>query len=150
MGLFKTIKKQNYTIIIGCSRMGANLADTLSSAGRSVLIIDRTEEAFKKLSPFFGGISLVGDGTEILVLNEADIKHATEVVAVTNSDNTNILLALLAKEHFGVGHVIARLSDPERECVYQEFGIETICPAELSAKEINRLLSVEEVVEEDE
>lgn len=150
MERFKTKKHREYTVIVGCGRLGANLANTLSGTGASVLVIDSDEAAFRKLSPYFGGISLVGDATEIVVLSEAEIKDATAVVTVTNNDNTNILVAQLAKEVFGVEHVIARLYDPERECVYHEFGIDTICPAVLSAQEIDKLLNIEEQAEEEE
>lgn len=144
MGLFtgKNKKEKNYTVIVGCGRLGANLAGALYDGGANVLIIDNNEEAFRKLPPSFGGISLFGDASEIFVLKEADIKSAMAVVVVTNNDNTNILVAQIAKEFFHVPHVIARLYDPERECVYHEFGIDTICPAVLSAKEIDRILNM--------
>lgn len=145
MGLLEKANKENndsYTIIIGCGQLGASLANRLSDGGASVLIIDSNPKAFSKLSSTFGGITLVGDGTELLLLADADINLSTAVVVVTNNDNTNILIAQIAKEHFHVPHVIARLYDPERECVYQEFGIETICPALLSAKEIDRILNI--------
>lgn len=137
-------QSKKYTIIVGCGRLGANLANTLSDAGENVLILDLDEESFRKLSPSFGGISVAGDATEIHVLSEADIEKASAVVAVTNNDNINILVALIAKELFNVQHVIARLYDPERECVYHEFGIDTICPAILSAKEIDKILKMQE------
>jgi trk system potassium uptake protein TrkA len=131
-----------HIIIVGCGRLGANLADTLSDGGKSIVIIDSRKEAFKKLSPAYGGIALTGDATDVEVLNEADIKHAAAVVAVTNYDNTNIMVAQIAKEIFQIDEVVARLYDPDRGCVYQEFGIGTICPAVLSVKEIDKLLDV--------
>jgi trk system potassium uptake protein TrkA len=135
--------ENKYTIIVGCGRLGANLANTLSDSEESVLIIDISEDAFRKLSPSFGGLTMVGDGTDVSVLNEANIKSASAVISVTNRDNTNIFVSLIAREYFNVDHVIARLYDWERECVYQEFGIDTICPAVLSFKEIDKLLSGE-------
>jgi trk system potassium uptake protein TrkA len=130
-----------YTIIIGCGRLGANLANTLSDEGANVLIIDKNKDAFRKLSPSFGGLSITGDALDLDVLQEAQIGKAGTVVAVTNSDNANIMAAQIARELFDVGRVIARLYDPERECVYREFDIDTICPAVLSAKEIDKILS---------
>ncbi len=136
-------QEEKYTIIIGCGRLGANLANTLSDNGESVLIVDKREEAFRKLSPSYGGLTMTGDGTDVSVLNEAEIDKASAVISVTNRDNTNIFVSLIAREYFNVPHVIARLYDWERECVYQEFGIDTICPAVLSFKEIDKLLSGE-------
>lgn len=140
MKLFSNRVKGNYHIIVGCGRLGANLANTLSDGDTSVLVIDKDTDSFRKLSPAFTGQIMEGDATEYHVLVEAGIKEATAVVSVTNNDNTNILVAQIARELFNVPHVIARLYDPERECVYHEFGIDTICPAVLSAKEIDRFL----------
>ncbi|GLB29753.1 hypothetical protein LAD12857_16760 [Lacrimispora amygdalina] len=134
-------KNENYTIIIGCGRLGANLANTLSDSGEDVLIIDKNKDAFRKLSPAFGGLTLNGDATDLDVLQEAQISTATAVIAVTNNDNANILVAQIARELFHIERVIARLYDPEREYVYREFGIDTICPAVLSVKEIDKILS---------
>lgn len=148
MKLFTNKKNVGYVIIVGCGRLGANLANTLSDSGKSVAIIDKNPDAFHKLSPSFGGIAVTGDATEMAVLNDMEIEKATAVISVTNNDNTNIMVAQLAKEVFNIGQVIARLYDPERECVYREFGIDTICPAVLSAKEIDKLLRVSKLEDE--
>lgn len=132
--------KPGYYIVVGCGRLGASLANSLSEAGESVLIIDYEPGSFNKLSPNYAGQTLTGDATLISVLQDADIEQATAVIAVTNYDNTNILVAQIAKELFGIERVIARLFDPDRECVYQDFGIKTISPAVLSMKEIDRML----------
>lgn len=134
--------EDRYTIIIGCGRLGANIANTLYNDGGSVMIIDENEDAFTKLPPSFGGMTMTADATEIAVLHDAEIEKAFAVISVTNNDNTNIMVAQIAKELFEIEHVIARLYDPERECVYREFGIDTICPAVLSAKEVDKLLSI--------
>ena len=136
-------KSSNYTIIIGCGHLGADIANVISDTGENVLIIDKDQDAFKRLSSSYGGLAVVGDGTSLSVLADADIRKATAVVAVTNDDNINIMVAQLAKEMFHVNHVIARLYDSERECVYNEFGIDTICPALLSAKEIDKILGIQ-------
>lgn len=140
MTLFKNKKQSPYTVIIGCSRLGADLANTLSEEGEDVLIIDKDRDSFRKLSPSFGGLALEGDGTELDTLKAADVQRADTVIAVTNNDNINIMIAQIAKECFSVKKVISRLFDPERECVYRELGIDTICPAVLSANEIDKIL----------
>ena len=143
MKLFGKEKKNGgYTIIVGCGRLGANLANTLSDSGSKVTVIDKNPDAFRKLSPSYGGIVMTGNATELLILENAEIEKATAIVTVTNNDNTNIMVAQLAKELFGIRQVIARLYDTDRECVYHELGIETICPAVLSVKEVDRLLGV--------
>lgn len=141
MTLFKNKKQSSYTVIIGCGRLGANLANTLSEEGENVLILDKDKDSFRKLSSSFGGLAVEGDGTELDTLKAADVQRADTVVAVTNNDNVNIMIAQIAKECFSVKRVISRLFDPERECVYQELGIDTICPAVLSANEIDKILN---------
>ena len=133
-------KKEDYIIIVGCGRLGANLANTLSDDNGNVLIMDTTKESFRRLSSDFGGLSMVGSGTDLNALHNAQIEKAAAVIAVTNDDNTNIMIVQLAREMFHVERVIARLYDPDRESVYQELGIDTICPAILSAKEVGNLL----------
>lgn len=140
MNLFDAKNKDNYVIIIGCGRLGANLANTLSDNDGNVLIMDSYKDSFRRLSSAFGGLSVVGNGTDLDSLNDAQIQNASAVIAVTNHDNTNIMIAQLARDMFHVKKVIARLYDPERESVYQELGIDTICPAILSAKEVDKLL----------
>ena len=141
MTLFKNKKQSSYTVIIGCGRLGANLANTLSGEGENVLILDKEKDSFRKLSSSFGGLAVEGDGTELDTLKAADVQRADTVVAVTNNDNINIMIAQMAKECFSVKKVISRLFDPERECVYQELGIDTICPAVLCANEIDKILN---------
>lgn len=148
MKFFDRKKSPDYTIIIGCGRLGANLANTLSNEGENVLIMDIKDSSFRKLSPNFGGLSITGNGTDFDKLQEAQISKATTVIAVTNEDNTNILVAQIARDMFDVDRVIARLYDPERENVYQELGIDTICPSVLSIKEIEKLLKSERRKEE--
>lgn len=133
-------RKKEFTIIAGCGRLGANIANKLSEAGKDVIIIDNNSDSFRKLSPTFGGMEIKGDATEMFVLNEADIRNATSVIAVTNHDNTNIMIAQIAKEMFHIDNVIARLYDPDRECVYRDFGINTICPVVLSTGQINSMM----------
>lgn len=140
MKIFEAKRSSSYTIIVGCGRLGASLANTLSNEGDNVLIIDQSKDAFRRLASNFGGLSVVADGTDLDRLREARIEHASAVIAVTNHDNTNIMIAQIARDLFGVERVIARLYDPECETVYRQLGINTICPSVLSAKEIDKLL----------
>lgn len=141
MNFFSKIKRADYTIIVGCGRLGASLANTLSDNGANVLVLDKDERSFRKLSSSYGGLTLEGDATDISTLRDAGIERAQVVVSVTDDDNTNIMVAQIARELYRTPHVVCRLYDPERECVYHEFGINTICPAVLSANEISKLLN---------
>ena len=142
MDFFKTAQRKGsgYTVIIGCGRLGASLANAISDKDASVMIVDRDERAFRKLGTSYGGLTLTGDATDIAVLRSAEIERADTVVSVTNDDNTNIMVAQIARNVYHIPNVICRLYDPEREIVYKEFGIDTICPTVLSTREIDRLL----------
>jgi trk system potassium uptake protein TrkA len=132
---------KDYTIIIGCGRLGASLANILSENKGQVLIIDRNKEAFRKLSPSYEGLTLTGEATDMDVLKDAEIEKATAVIVVTDNDDTNIMISQMVKTLFKKKCVISRLYDPEKECVYSGSGIKTICPVFLSIKEISGILS---------
>lgn len=122
-----------YVVIVGCGRLGSLLANQLSGLGSSIVVIDRDERAFEDLSTEFSGFRVTGDAAELAVLRQARIDKAECVLAITSYDNLNVMVAQVARTVFGVPKVIARVSDPSREAVYREFGIETICPTNLSA-----------------
>jgi len=122
-----------YVIVVGCGQLGALLASQLSSLGSSVVVIDREQAAFENLSTDFSGFRVAGDAAELDVLRQARIDRAQCLLAVTNYDNLNLMVAQVSQAVFGVPKVMARVNNPSREAVYREFGIETICPATLSA-----------------
>ena len=142
MDFFKAARGRDsgYTVVIGCGRLGASLANAISDKEASVMMVDRDEHAFRKLGSAYGGLTMTGDATDIAVLRSAEIERADTVVSVTNDDNTNIMVAQIARNVYHIPNVICRLYDPEREIVYREFGIDTICPTVLSTREIDRLL----------
>ncbi|MDD7363452.1 MAG: NAD-binding protein [Peptoniphilus sp.] len=135
-----TRKSDDYTIIIGCGRLGSNLAQSLSDQNKKVVILDQSKSSFDKLSPNFGGLTVVANGTDLDKLAEIHMEEASAVVVVTDSDNTNIMIAQIARDLFHVERVLARLYDPEREMVYKNLFIKTICPSSLSAMEIEHYL----------
>ncbi|MDX2137807.1 MAG: TrkA family potassium uptake protein [Chloroflexota bacterium] len=122
-----------HIVIVGCGRLGGTLANQLSAAGHSVVVIDHKLSQFDKLNNDFSGYKIVGDAVELHVMKEAQVEDADCLYATTTSDNTNLMVAQVAKEIFGVPQVIARVFDPEREALYREFGIETISPVKLAA-----------------
>ena len=135
------IPNYNYILIVGCGQMGAILANHLSRAGSSVVVIDPDEESFKNLSSDFSGFRIVREAAEMEALREGGIEKADCVLAVTRKDNVNLMVAQVAKVVYKVPKVIARVYDPEREEVYSQFGIETISPTSLTAKAFLHALS---------
>jgi trk system potassium uptake protein TrkA len=117
-----------YIIIVGCGRLGAYLANRFSHAGHSVVVIDGNAESFEKLSLHFSGFKIEGDATELQVLKQAKIDRADLLLATTERDNINLMVAQVAQKIFKVPHVMARVYIPDRENIYRELGIETICP----------------------
>ena len=134
-----TNKRHAYTVVVGCGRLGAGIADTLYGEGEDVVVVDK--DSFRKLSSSFGGLSVEGNGMDLDILDSVELKRADTLIAVTDNDNVNIMISQLAKEVFNVRKVIARLSDPQRSCVYQDFGIETICPSVLSERQVDLILN---------
>jgi len=121
-------------VIVGCGRLGAMLADQLSGLGSSVVVIDKDETAFDSLTDRFSGFQICGDAAELSVLRRARIEKADCLLAITQQDNVNLMVAQVARQIFGVPRVMARVYDPSRQEVYRQFGIETICPTQLSAE----------------
>lgn len=115
-----------YVIIVGCGRVGAELANILQREGHNVVIIDKNADSFKRLVGSFNGITLVGNGFDLETLQEAGIEKADAFCAVTNGDNTNIMSAQVAKKIFKVPKVIARIYDPKRAEIYRSLGIDTL------------------------
>jgi trk system potassium uptake protein len=121
-------------VILGCGRVGSTLAMMLDRAGHTVSVIDYSSDAFQRLSPDFGGVTILGNGVDEEVLLRAGIKEADAFAAVTNGDNRNIMASQIAKEIFKVKKVMCRIYDPIREETYHELGLETICPTTIGAQ----------------
>lgn len=117
-----------FIVIVGCGRIGTYLADTLSQAGHSVVAIDADETTFASLSGEFSGFKIEGDATEMSVLTAAKVDKADALIAVTNDDNTNIMVAQLAKTMLHVPRVIVRVFDRQLAAFYQDSGVTAICP----------------------
>ena len=127
-------------IICGSGKLGANLAGRLSLEGHEVVIIDLDEEDFRRLPPDYSGFTVVGDATEAEVLEQAGVREADVLVAATNYDNTNVMIAQLARQVYNVPRVVARVFEPSRETVYRQLGIDTVCPTTLSLEFFEELI----------
>lgn len=132
--------KDEYIIIVGCGRLGSHLARLLSKDRKSVVVIDKREHSFHRLSEEFSGFTIEADAIEIDTLLRAKIDKADVVVTTTNDDNTNIMIAQIAKTVYKVPKVIARLFEPSRQQVYEELDIETLCPTILSAVALTNII----------
>ncbi len=111
---------------MGCGRVGSTLARNLESQGHDVAVIDSNSAAFRRLGGSFEGKRVSGLGFDRDTLIEAGIENAYAFAAVSNGDNSNILAARVARETYGVEHVVARIYDPGRAAIYQRLGIPTV------------------------
>ena len=127
-----------HVVIVGCGRVGSTLALSLVSSGHSVAVIDRKSDAFFRLRDNFAGQTITGIGFDRDVLEQAGIKHASAVTAVTNGDNSTILIARVARESFGIENVVARISDPKRAEIYERLGIATVATVKWTSDRILR------------
>ncbi len=133
-----------HVIVVGCGRVGSEVALSLASTEHDVIVIDRRAEAFRRLGDDFKGATMVGVGFDRDVLTEAGITPTCAVAAVTSGDNSNILIARVARETFGVEHVVARIYDPRRASIYERLGIATVASvAWTSARVLRHLLASE-------
>ena len=129
-----------HVIVVGCGRVGTELSGMLEKGGHSVAIIDKNPRAFRRLPPTFGGTTVVGLGFDRDHLSDAGVERAGAVAAVTSGDNSNILSARVAREHFGIERVVARIYDPRRALIYQRLGIPTVATVSWTTDQVLRRL----------
>jgi trk system potassium uptake protein TrkA len=134
-----------HVIVVGCGRVGSELALNLDGLGHSVAVIDKNAAAFGRFLPeTFGGQRVVGFGFDRDHLTEAGIERAGAVAAVTSGDNSNILTARIARENFGIERVVARIKDPRRAEIYQRLGISTVAMISWTTDQVMRRMLPEE------
>jgi trk system potassium uptake protein TrkA len=128
-----------FVVIVGAGRVGSSVARNMLSEGHEVSCLDEDPESHARLEigldkPWedMGGHFTVGTALEIEALTQAGIERADVFVASTNGDNTNIVIAQIAKRRFNVPKVIARILDPYRAKWYADQGLDTICPTKVA------------------
>ena len=120
-------------VIMGCGRVGAQLANMLDKEGHDVAILDLDAYSFRRLSAEFQGTALVGSGLDEDTLRKAGIEQASAFVAVTQGDNRNIMSSQIARHVFNVPRVLCRIYDPLRRDLFAQLGLETISPTSIFA-----------------
>jgi trk system potassium uptake protein len=127
-----------HVVIVGCGRVGSTLGRELVAVGHTVAVVDRKSEAFSRLGESFSGQKIAGIGFDRDILIEAGIEKAGALAAVTNGDNSNILIARVAREEFGIERVVARIYDPKRAEIYERLGIATVATVKWTSERILR------------
>jgi len=128
-----------FVLIVGCGRVGSAIAKRMIKEGHEVSVLDESEEAHALLDHDLdqtwedsGGRFTVGTALEVEALDAAGIQQADVVVCSTDGDNTNIVVAQIAKKRFQVPKVVVRVLDPYRADWYSQQGIETVCPTQVA------------------
>jgi trk system potassium uptake protein TrkA len=123
--------RSQHAVVVGCGRVGTGIARRLVEQGYTVAVIDQNPGAFRRLD----GIdvdTIEGIGYDRNTLLRAGVERAQAAAAVTNGDNSNIVVARTAREMFGVPRVFARIYDTRRAAVYERLGIPTVASAALT------------------
>jgi trk system potassium uptake protein TrkA len=128
-------------IIVGCGRVGAELANRLFKSGHQLAVVDSNRDAFNRLPPEFRGRTLEGEGLAESVLERAGIREAHGLAAVTNSDTLNAVVAHTARAVYGVPTVVARNYDPALRSLIEAFGLQTVSSTYWGAQRVEELLT---------
>ena len=137
-----------HVVVVGCGRVGSELAAALAADGHSVAVIDKNRNAFRRLPLRFDGRTVHGFGFDRQHLEDAGIQEAGAFAAVTNGDNSNILSARIARETYEIKDVVARIYDPKRARIYQNLGIPTVAAVAWTTDQVLRKLFPEKSVSE--
>ena len=120
-------------VIAGCGRVGSQLARWFSEGDHDVTVIDRREQTLRELGRDFNGTYVIGEAYDVDVLDEAGLADADVFLAVTDSDNANLMAAEVATKVFGVNRSIARLYDPIREKAYEALNVQFVTGTKIIA-----------------
>ncbi|MDP8992730.1 MAG: TrkA family potassium uptake protein [Actinomycetota bacterium] len=138
-----------HAIVVGCGRVGAELAVALDLAGHSVTVLDKDRAAFDRYLPKqWGGRSVQGFGFDRDHLEEAGAREAGALAATTSGDNSNILTARIARETYRIPRVVARIQDPRRAVIYERLGVPTVAQVAWAKEQVLRRLFPDETVHE--
>jgi trk system potassium uptake protein TrkA len=132
--------RRMHIIIVGCGRIGAALAKSLSLEGHDVVVVAEDPESFERLGSSFNGATVRGLGFDEEVLREAGVERADALAAVTDNDDDNLMVAEIAQRVFRVKRVIGRAYDPDREKLYALLNIDVVCGARLVSAGIIEML----------
>jgi trk system potassium uptake protein TrkA len=121
-------------VIVGCGRVGSVLANRLDEGGHQIMVLDRNQQAFRRLTEKFSGERMVGNGLMDEFMRPALGEKTDILFVMTDKDNVNLMMAQWVKQKFKVGRVIVEVHDSVLAGLYKELGLETICPTDLVLK----------------
>ncbi len=129
-----------FFIVVGCGRVGSELAYDLYKRGHQVTVIDHVGSSFQHLDPDYRGRTIEAEVLGEGVLVRAGIEQAQGLAAVTNSDSVNAVVCHVARTVFHVPHVVARNYDPRWRPVHEALGLTVVSSTAWGAQRIEELL----------
>jgi trk system potassium uptake protein TrkA len=130
-----------YIIVVGCGRVGSDLAGRLSRQGHDVTVIDYVGSSFKHLDPEYRGRTIEAEPLAEGVLKKAGVEHADALAAVTSSDTTNAVVAHVARAIFHVPHVVSRNYDPRWLPLHEAMGLDVVSTTLWGSKRMEELVT---------
>jgi trk system potassium uptake protein len=127
-------------IVIGCGRVGAELAYRLFKKSHRVTVVDKVSSAFANLPSDFRGRTLEGDPLNQDLLRRAGIEHADGIALVTSSDSLNAVVAHVARSVFGISNIVVRNYEPQWRSMYEAFNLQAVSSSSWGAQRLEELL----------
>jgi trk/ktr system potassium uptake protein len=135
-----------YVLVVGGGKVGDSLVRTLNKSGYDVALVEKEESIAKKIAEDTDkGLIISGDGCDPAKLEDAGVKRAQVVAAVTGDDEDNLIICQLARDTFGVPRVIARVNNPRNESTFQKLGIDTVSSTTIITKLIEEEATIGDI-----
>jgi trk system potassium uptake protein TrkA len=136
-----------YILIVGGGKVGRNLTSDLLEMGHEVTLVEQNPTRYRMLEEEFEHVVILGDATELYVLEMCGIQRADLVVAVTGDDEDNAIVCQVAREEYGIEKCIARVNDPRNQEAFDLLGIApTVCATQMIKSLIEHELPQHDVV----
>jgi trk system potassium uptake protein len=132
-------------IVMGGGKVGSYLARELRAAGESVIVMEHRPDVARRVAEETGALTMEGDGTDIELLGDLDLRRTDFFVAVTGADEVNLVACQLARSAFGVERVLARLNDPRNRATFDALTIPVVSVTDLLVQVISRELDVRQL-----
>jgi trk system potassium uptake protein TrkA len=129
-----------FIVVVGCGRVGAELAHRLYKSGHQVSVVDVTASAFNNLSADFRGRLVEGEALNQETLHRAGIEQADGVAVVTNSDSLNAVIAHIAKQIYHVPNIAVRNYDPANRDLFEAFNLQVVTSSSWGAQRLEEIL----------
>jgi trk system potassium uptake protein TrkA len=127
-------------IVVGCGRVGSELAYRLYQNGHRVTVVDITASAFANLPHDFRGRTLEGEPLNQDLLRRAGIEQADGIALVTSSDSVNAVVSQIAREVYGISNIVVRNYEPQWRSMYEVFNLQVVSSSSWGAQRLEELL----------